>query len=382
MKNTLDEIAPAFREAVNRWPDAPNIQAHYDDLARAFENNGSSLVELCKSFLEMVCITIINELNKDLPASSHPTTTEYLVCALDALGIRNQRGSSALGTILSGYNKLSNGLTDIRNQEGSVAHGRDGFIDTISDRHARIYLLSADTIIGMLLRAFDHVEPSILRTREPHGRFTHHNEKIDKVTQVDVRVDDDGVVELIFRAGTLEDGFNIRVPASELLYYLDRQAYVDVLDALRGISTEVEEEEDISELTEIKTGTKEEEKVEGVIDEPEVGKKEPLVGKLEPITEYEGKFSGHVSPLYDFIYYNVLGAKSDVSTQVQNLTFTILNGMEDLAVIDWSKRNSTRSEVRLYIKKLMKLFSLSETEDSSIDRIVDWLAQRISGDEG
>lgn len=376
MTSALDDIAPAFKAAASRWPDAPNIQAHYADLASTFESNGSSLIELCKSFLEMVCITIVTELGKDLPVSSRPTTTEYLGCALDALGIRNQRGASALGTILSGYNKLSNGLSDIRNQEGSVGHGKDGFIDAISDRHARIYLLSADTIIALLLQAYDGVEPSILKTRESQSRFSHHNERIDAGTQIEAKVDEDGVVELSFRAGTLEDGFDIRVPASELLYYLDRQAYVDVLDALRGIATEPEEEE-IPETEE----TVPEPEPAAKPEEAAVGRKEPLARKLQPVTDYQGKYAEQVSPFYDFIFHSILGGNSGYATQIQNLTYTLLNGMEDLAVIDWSKRTSTHAEVRLFLKKLTKLFSIEEVEESSIDRIVGWLAKRIPGGE-
>jgi hypothetical protein len=374
MTSVLDDIAPTFKAAAVRWPDTPNIQAHYADLASTFESNGSSLIELCKSFLEMACITIVTELGKDLPASSRLTTTEYLGCALDALGIRNQRGSSALGTILSGYNKLSTGLADIRNQEGSVGHGKDGFIDAISDRHAWIYLLSADTIIALLLQAYDGVEPSILKTREAHSRFSHHNERIDTATQVEAKVDEDGVVELSFRAGTLEGGFDIRVPASELLYYLDRQAYVDVLDSLRGIATQPEEEEIPA--------------TEETVPEPEpaanpeeavVGRKEPLARKLQPVSDYQEKYAEQVSPLYDFIFHSILSGNSEYATQIQNLSYTLLNGMEDLAVIDWSKRTSTHAEVRLFLKKLTKLFSIEEIEESSIDRIVEWLAKRIPG---
>jgi hypothetical protein len=375
MMSTLDDIAPAFKAAATRWPDAPNIQAHYADLASTFESNGSSLIELCKSFLEMVCITIVTELGKDLPASSRPTTTEYLGCALDALGIRNQRGSSALGTILSGYNKLSNGLSDIRNQEGSVGHGKDGFIDAISERHARVYLLSTDAIIALLLQAYDGVEPSILKTREAHSRFSHHNERIDAATQVEAKVDEDGVVELSFRAGTLADGFDIRVPASELLYYLDRQAYVDVLDALRGMATQPEEE--IPEAEETAPGPEPAVKPE----EAAVGHKEPLARKLQPVTDYQGKYADQVSPLYDFIFHSILGSNSAYATQIQNLTYTLLNGMEHLAVIDWSKRTSTHAKVRLFLKRLVKLFSIEEIEESSIDRIVEWLAKRIPGGE-
>jgi len=374
MTSRLDDIAPSFKAAAARWPDAQNIQAHYADLASTFDSNGSSLIELCKSFIEMVCITIVTELGKDLPPSSRPTTTEYLVFAMDALGLRNQRGSSALGTILSGYNKLSNGLSDIRNQEGSVGHGKDGFIDAISDRHARVYLLSADTIIALLLQAYDGVEPYILKTRESHSRFLHHNERIDAATQVEAKVDEDGVVELSFRAGTLEDGFDIRVPASELLYYLDRQAYVDVLDALQGMATEPEEEE-IPETEEIPAEPEPVTKLEKTT----VGQKEPLTRRLQPVIDYQGKYTELVSPLYDFIFYSVVEAKSKHATQVQNLAYTLLNGMEELAVIDWSRRTSTNAEVRLFIKKLVRLFSLDEIRESSIDQIVEWLAKHIPG---
>jgi len=375
MTSALDDIAPAFKAAATRWPDAPNIQAHYADLASTFESNGSSLIELCKSFLEMVCITIVTELGKDFPENSTPSTTEYLNCAFDALGIRSQRGASAIGKVFSGFNKISDGLTYIRDNEGSVAHGKDGFIDALSERHARVYLLSADTIIALLLQAYDGVEPSILKTRESHSRFSHHNEKIDAATQVEAKVDEDGIVELSFRAGTLEDGFDIRVPASELLYYLDRQAYVDVLDALRGIATQPEEEE-IPEPEET------------IPDEPEppakpekavVWQKETLARKLQPVTNYQGKYKEQVLPLYEFILHSILGGNSEYATQIQNLTYTLLNGMEDLAVVDWSKRTFTRAKVRLFLKKLTKLFSIEEIEESTIDQIVEWLEKCIPG---
>ena len=376
MTTVLDDIAPAFKAVVNRWPDAPNIQAHYADLASTFENNGSSLIELCKSFLEMVCITIVEELDKELPDNSTPSTTEYLNCAFNALSIRPQRGASAIGKIFSGFNKISDGLTYIRDNEGSVAHGKDGFIDAISDRHARVYLLSADTIIALLLQAYDGVEPSILKTRESHSRFSHHNERIDAATQVEAKVDEDGVVELSFHAGTLVDGLDIRVPASELLYYLDRQAYVDVLDALRGIVMQTEEEE-MHETVNTIPGPERAAKQE----EAAIGHKEPLARKLQPITHYQGKYAEQASPLYDFIFHSILGGNPQYATQIQNLTYTLLNGMEDLAVIDWYKRNSTNAEVRLFIKKLVKLFSIDEVEENSIDRIVEWLAKRIPGGE-
>jgi len=179
MRNLLDEIAPAFHAACERWPDAPNLKQHYMDLARTWEAEGSSVIELTKSFLEAVCWTVIRELGATPPDSSTPTTTELLSCVLDALGLRNQRGVGPLGKVISGHNKLAEGLNELRNQDGSVAHGRDGFLDAISSRHARVYLLSADSVkspctgVSAVGRLRDRLDPQRLRrqrTKPAHNQ--------------------------------------------------------------------------------------------------------------------------------------------------------------------------------------------------------------------
>jgi hypothetical protein len=73
--------------------------------------------------------------------------------------------------------------------------------------------------------------------------------------------------------------------------------------------------------------------------------------------------------------------ESKYATEIQNLTYTLLNGLNDLAVVDWSKRPSTKAEVRLFLKKLGKVFSINEIDDSSIERIMDWLEKNIPGGE-
>src|SRR5690606_16512692 len=67
VKRALDEVAPDFRAAYERWPHAPNLRQHYDDLVNTYEKEGSSLIELTKSFLETVCWTVINELGATPP---------------------------------------------------------------------------------------------------------------------------------------------------------------------------------------------------------------------------------------------------------------------------------------------------------------------------
>lgn len=344
MSQALDTIAPSFYAAKSRWPDAPNMQAHYEDIAKTFEENGSSLLEPCKSFLEMVCITVLSEIGEPLPGNN-PSTTQYLVAALDKLGLRNTRGASAFDKVLSAHNKLADALTEVRNQEGSVSHGKDGFLDVMSDRHARVYLLSADTIISLILNTYEGVEPSILHTREKHTRYKHHNDKIDAGTAVNAEVDEDGMLVLSFRAGSQREGegIELRTPTSELLYYLDRQAYMDVIVALRGVTpTETDDEPDEDEIELEETETPTEAEAETPADVPTEATTSP---HLEAITEYSGRYVDQVNLLYEFIIHSLLNGKSEQAAQVQNLTYTLLNGMEDLGMVDWSTRKSTRSAV-------------------------------------
>ena len=377
MSNALDDIAPAFRAACERWPHAPNLQQHYMDLARTWEAEGSSVIELTKSFLEAVCWTVIRELGATPPDSARPTTTELLSCVLDALGLRNQRGVGPLGKVISGHNKLAEGLNELRNQDGSVAHGRDGFLDAISSRHARVYLLSADSVITLILSAYDGKEPNLLTTREPPDRFRHLNKRIDEDCVLDAEVDmEEGVlvVRVLASAQTPDEAIELRVPPSELLYHLDRQAYLSVLEALREVPS-VEREEETEPVME------EEAEAAEVVTEREmdipVESTSELSG-LQLIAEYKGRYQDKISPLFEFVIHNLLNGNAQEAQQVLRFVNTLLSGIENLAVVDWAKRPSAQSRVKVFLKRIIKLANIDGLNDDKIPELMEWLSKEIN----
>ena len=377
MSNALDDIAPAFRAACERWPHAPNLQQHYMDLARTWEAEGSSVIELTKSFLEAVCWTVIRELGATPPDSARPTTTELLSCVLDALGLRNQRGVGPLGKVISGHNKLAEGLNELRNQDGSVAHGRDGFLDAISSRHARVYLLSADSVITLILSAYDGKEPNLLTTREPPDRFRHLNKRIDEDCVLDAEVDmEEGVlvVRVLASAQTPDEAIELRVSPSELLYHLDRQAYLSVLEALREVPS-VEREEETEPVMEEEAGAAE------VVTEREmdipVESTSELSG-LQLIAEYKGRYQDKISPLFEFVIHNLLNGNAQEAQQVLRFVNTLLSGIENLAVVDWAKRPSAQSRVKVFLKRIIKLANIDGLNDDKIPELMEWLSKEIN----
>ena len=391
MNTALDEIAPAFRAACERWPDAPNLQQHYRDLVRTWDEEGSSVIELIKSFLECVCWTVINELGAPKPNSSTPTTTELLSCVLDALGLRNQRGGGALGKVVSGYNKLAAGLNQLRNEDGSVAHGRDGFFDALSNRHARVYLLSADSIIALILDAYDGKEPNLRTTREPPHRFRHLNDRIDAECILNAEVDmEEGVLVIRVQAATQreEEAIELRVSPSEMLYHLDRQAYISVLEALQGMAPAEQEVEEAAEPVEAEERAPEESTLQESGEQEEPAPAEEPATTSEAVTaltmpqllaDYQGQFKEKIHTLYEFVVHQLLDGRANQAEKVRLFVNTLLSEMEGLAVVDWAKRETERAAVRVALKRLIRLADIEGLDIKHVEPLVDWLCREIEG---
>src|SRR5947199_739066 len=187
----LDVLAPNYRRARERWPDAPTLSSGYEALVACFDGNCHGMVELVKSLIECVCLTILGEFGEPM-LSSTPSTTELLVTALRPLGLQNTRGASKLDSVLSGFNKLTDALTDMRNEHGAVAHGKDAFLDGVTADHARAFLHAGDAILSLLLNALEGKEPDLTVTREPYEHFSHLNDRIDRAVGVTAHVDEEG----------------------------------------------------------------------------------------------------------------------------------------------------------------------------------------------
>lgn len=229
----LDQLAPSFRRACARWPDAKLLASDYDDLAKTLANGGNSALELSKSFLESVCLTILKDRGKEpVTDETGPLVRE----ALAALGLQNTRGASRFDKVLSAYNKLTDALNDARNEVGSAAHGKDGFLDALSDNQRRAYVLAADSVLHLLLAALDGQSPDLRHTREPYARFGLHNGTIDSAVSCSAEVEGDGAqatICVLFQVGEVE--VQVRVAPSEYLYAHDRTAYVELLRAAEDV---------------------------------------------------------------------------------------------------------------------------------------------------
>lgn len=236
----FDLLVPHFGLAKDRWAKAPTLSNHYKAVKESYDGSAHGLIGTIRSFIESVCLTVLGEFGKAMP-SSDPSTTEMLVEALKTLGLQNSRGASRLDKLLSAHNRLADTLSEMRNENDPIAHGKDGFLDALTANERRAFLLISDTILAIILRAHEGTEPDLQYTREPYERFLHFHKRIDGAVTVESTVDGDSdnqEIVVTFKTADLPDGIELRIEPSRLLYEIDRTAYVEML--VSSLVTELE----------------------------------------------------------------------------------------------------------------------------------------------
>jgi hypothetical protein len=326
------------------------------------------MVEHVKAFVESVCLTIVAEFG-DAVSSSTPTMTELLVAALSPLGLRNTRGASRLDSVLSAFNRLADALADMRNHNGPVAHGKDGFLDPLTTDHARAFLHTGDAILAVLLNALEGKQPDLYRTREPYESFPHLNERIDGGVTVEARIEDDGdfpVVSLSFAIGPKDEAIKLRAEPSRLLYGIDRSAYVEVLKTIGP--PPVADVEDVAE--------------ESKAPSPEPAEIPPFTGVVPKapvvnlVSSYEGLLD-HLRP--DIISF--LRSKDVVAFATTEggarLIDSLLATTEGSLGLDWEKREILQATLKVVCRRLLAQFGISPPESERVaEEFVSWLRDR------
>jgi len=227
---------PGIREACEYWRDAPMLQQTFEELERALTEHNDACIDSAKAIVEVVCQIIIQELdspsNPMRPVEALPKFGAWMSAAVRVLKLGDVR-HNGFQKLVSQHSKLTDALGELRKQAGTASHGRDGFLQRLSVHHHRAAVLSADAIVTFLHQAYLEAELDLVRTREPYERFDHLHQLVDAQVSMWSEIDDDGSLNVNV---TLPSGdvLPLRVEASKLLYQLDRDAYVEALNAARG----------------------------------------------------------------------------------------------------------------------------------------------------
>lgn len=230
---------PGIRAFCAHWYHAPMLQQTLATMEHEFAKDNDACIDAAKAIVECSCRILIKELDNpsapQKPIKSDVHLSELLGTATRLLGLGETR-DSAFARLIKEHNRLSDALRVLRNQAGTVSHGKDGFIEKLSVHHRRAAMLAADAIVTFLHEAYLEKEPDPVRTFEPFERFEKSNELIDHYSTFSAEIDDDGILQAVVSLPT-GDHIELAITASEMLFGVDREAYKLTANACRDAAS-------------------------------------------------------------------------------------------------------------------------------------------------
>ena len=238
---------PGIKAFCHHWHHAPMLQQTLETLEREFQSDNDACIDAAKAIVECACRVILVNLDDPTspltPAEQNPDFGAWLSSAVRVLKLDQVRDSS-FRKLISQYHKLATSLGDLRNNSGSVSHGRDGFLLKLSMHQRRAALLAADAIVTFLHEAYLEQEPELVRTREPYDRFVRLNALIDRNVGVAALESQFGAAVDIVVSLPNDDVITLTIEVSRLLFEFDRDAYVAAIIASREADVEAVEDDD------------------------------------------------------------------------------------------------------------------------------------------
>lgn len=238
---------PGIRAFCTHWKHAPMLQQTFDTLEREFADENDACIDAAKGLVECACRVLIEELDDPLSPQkieeADPPLGKLVGVATRLLDLGTVR-HRAFADLIRQHNKLTDSLRVLRNEGGTVSHGKEGFIAKLSSHHRRSSMLAADAIITFLHEAYLEREPDPIRTLEPYERFEASNALIDEYVALNSKEDDEGLFVVTVMLPGKEE-ISLTIEPSHLLFGVDRDAYKLVLNACKEAKAAVSPDKEV-----------------------------------------------------------------------------------------------------------------------------------------
>ena len=203
---------------------AAHFEKQLDALESAVLRDPGLAFDLCKALVESVCKTVLRDRGQavdgtpDLPRIFRNTLTSLRLVPDDHAGSHARESIRRTVGALQG---VISGLAELRNTEGWVSHGKDVYTVPLEPIQAELAARAADTIVSFIVQSHYGYAAPTSSSALAHGDNPQFNEYVDE---------NNPRVEI----------FELRYNPSEVLFYVDQDAYRDLLSSF---SPDVEESE-------------------------------------------------------------------------------------------------------------------------------------------
>ena len=198
-----------------------HVEEQVNALERAVDQQPSFAFDLARTIVESTCRTILTERETpydaadDLPALFRKVTSSLPL--LPVAASKEAKARRSLTQTLNGLHTALQGVCELRNDFGFASHGSDGRRARLEAEQAMLAAQAADAIVGFLSRAHSQDRALLPEVRLHYDQQPDFNEHVDSTNDIS-RV------------------FSFEYKASEVLFYVDNNAYRTIL---REFSEEV-----------------------------------------------------------------------------------------------------------------------------------------------
>ena len=227
------------------WRDAPTLQATYASLRNEFSAENDGCIDAAKAIVECACKTLISELDDpenpiqkwdNSPIQSDNSSIDnWFTATIWLLKIVDRR-NHPFSKVISQHHNLVKELNNFRNTAGTLSHGRDGFLETLSSHHRKSAVIAADAIILFLHEAYLNRQLDPVNSLKSYEFFSDQSAKIDRHCAVSLANIDENEKDLRIKISLPNrDDVEILMSPSEILFSADRIAYKAAFNVCDGL---------------------------------------------------------------------------------------------------------------------------------------------------
>ena len=191
-----------------------HVEEQVNAIERAVNEQSSLVFDLARTIVESACRTILTERGTPYSARDElPTLFRTVTRTLPLLPTAASDEAEArrsLTQTLNGLHTALQGVCELRNEYGFASHGSDGRQVRLEVDQAMLAAQAADAIVGFLSRAHSQDRAVLPEVRLQYDQQPDFNEHVDNANDIS-RV------------------FSFEYSASEVLFYVDNDAYRTIL---------------------------------------------------------------------------------------------------------------------------------------------------------
>lgn len=171
------------REIIDNTDAIPVIEELVDNLESAVDSGSTIAFDLAKSLIDSICKTILND--RGIEINQRWDTPQLFRETLNNLnfipaGHPNARQfQERMTTTMRGLQQTVQGLCELRNQDGIVAHGADGYQDLDFSFQTKLAARASDAILPFIFCAHKQLPFDLQSGRIYYRDYPEFNENLD-----------------------------------------------------------------------------------------------------------------------------------------------------------------------------------------------------------